>query len=70
LPETLAGGATGSPSPAPTPTPSSGSGGGAGTIVGNHSGLCLSVSGGSTSLKATTDIYTCNGSASEYWTIN
>src|SRR5271163_3436819 len=36
-----------------------------GTIVGNNSGLCLSVTGSSTSAGALTDIYTCNGSASE-----
>ncbi|HTJ72130.1 MAG TPA: ricin-type beta-trefoil lectin domain protein, partial [Actinospica sp.] len=40
-----------------------------GTIVGNNSGLCLSVTGASTSAGATTDIYTCNGSASETWTL-
>jgi len=40
-----------------------------GTIVGNNSGLCLSVTGSSTSPGASTDIYTCNGSASETWTL-
>jgi len=40
-----------------------------GTIVGNSSGLCLSVTGASTSAGATTDIYTCNGSVSENWTV-
>ena len=40
-----------------------------GTILGNNSGLCLSVTGSSTSAGATTDIYTCNGSASETWTL-
>ncbi|MBR7837863.1 ricin-type beta-trefoil lectin domain protein [Actinospica durhamensis] len=44
-------------------TPSSG------TIAGNSSGLCLSVTGSSTAAGATTDIYTCNGSASENWTL-
>jgi Ricin-type beta-trefoil lectin domain len=39
-----------------------------GTIV-NGSGLCLSVSGGSTAPGATADVYTCNGSASEFWTV-
>jgi chitinase len=47
-----------------------GGGGGASTIVGKSSGLCLSVSGGSTSPGATADIYTCNGSASENWAVN
>jgi hypothetical protein len=40
------------------------------TIVGDNSGLCLSVSGASTSPGATADIYTCNGSVSENWTVN
>jgi chitinase len=45
-------------------------GGGAGTITGKNSGLCLSVTGAATSPGATADIYTCNGSASENWTVN
>jgi hypothetical protein len=40
-----------------------------GTIVGNNSGLCLSVTGASTSAGATADLYTCNGSVSENWTV-
>jgi len=40
------------------------------TITGNNSGLCLSVTGASTSPGAITDIYTCNGSVSENWTVN
>ena len=40
------------------------------TIVGNNSGLCLSVTGAATSPGATADIYTCNGSVSENWTVN
>jgi Ricin-type beta-trefoil lectin domain len=40
-----------------------------GTIVGNNSGLCLSVTGASTSAGAITDLYTCNGSVSETWTV-
>ena len=47
------------------------SGGNSGsTIVGNNSGLCLSVSGGATTAGSVADIYTCNGSASEGWTAN
>ncbi|HWG26325.1 ricin-type beta-trefoil lectin domain protein [Actinospica sp.] len=50
---------------------SSGGGGGAGsTIVGASSGKCLSDTGGSTTLKTTADIYTCNGSAAQNWTVN
>jgi hypothetical protein len=45
------------------------SGGGGSTITGDHSGLCLSVSGGATAAGSTADIYTCNGSASEDWTL-
>jgi chitinase len=56
-------------------TGSSGGGGttpppGATTIVGNNSGLCLSVTGAGTSAGTTADIYTCNGSVSENWTVN
>ena len=40
-----------------------------GTITGNNSGLCLSVTGASTSAGATADLYTCNGSVSENWTV-
>jgi hypothetical protein len=47
-----------------------GGGGGSGTITGNNSGLCLSVTGSSTSPGAITDLYTCNGSVSENWTVN
>jgi hypothetical protein len=45
--------------PAPTAT----------TLVGGLSGKCLSVTGASTQAGATADIYTCNGSASENWTL-
>jgi hypothetical protein len=40
------------------------------TIVGSNSGLCLSVTGASTSPGATADLYTCNDSVSENWTVN
>jgi hypothetical protein len=40
------------------------------TIVGDNSGLCLSVTGASTSAGATADIYTCNNSVSENWIVN
>jgi chitinase len=65
----ITGGTTGSPSPSPSPSQSSG-GGGTGTIVGNNSGLCLSVVGDATTNKTPTDIDTCDGSASEHWTVN
>lgn len=39
------------------------------TLVGAASGKCLSVTGASTQAGATADIYTCNGSASENWTL-
>lgn len=57
-------------SPTGSPSPTSSSGGGAGTIVGNNSGLCLGVTGQSTTLKSTGDINTCDGDASEHWTVN
>jgi hypothetical protein len=50
-----------------------GGGGGtgtAGTIVGNSSSLCLSVTNDSSALKTTADINTCDGDASEKWTAN
>jgi chitinase len=50
---------------------SSGGGGGTGaTIVGASSGKCLGDTGGSTTLKTTADIYTCNGTAPQNWTVN
>jgi chitinase len=55
----ITGGSTGTP-----PPPA------AGTIVNNNSGLCLSVTGAATSAGSLTDIYTCNSSASEGWTVN
>ena len=39
------------------------------SLVGSLSGKCLSVTGGSTSAGAAADIYTCNGSAGENWTL-
>jgi hypothetical protein len=39
------------------------------TLVGGLSGKCLSVLGASTSPGAAADIYTCNGSGSENWTL-
>jgi len=39
------------------------------TFVGQLSGKCLSVTGGSTANGAAADIYDCNGSPSENWTV-
>jgi hypothetical protein len=39
------------------------------TLVGQLSGKCLSVSAGSTANGAAADIYDCNGSPSENWTV-
>ena len=39
------------------------------TLVGGLSGKCLSVTGASTAPGAAAEIYTCNGSASENWTL-
>jgi len=55
------------------PSSFNGGGGGSGssgTIVGNNSSLCLSVSGDSSALKTTADIDTCDGDSSESWTVN
>ncbi|HEV2637937.1 MAG TPA: RICIN domain-containing protein, partial [Actinocrinis sp.] len=40
-----------------------------GTIVGTNSGLCLSATGSATTAGTIADLYTCNGSASETWTV-
>ncbi len=50
-------------------TSGSSSGGGSGTITGNHTGLCLGVTGASTTPKATADIATCNGGSTQSWTV-
>jgi hypothetical protein len=50
-----------------------GSGGGGSTtttFVGGLSGKCLSVAGGATADGSTADIFTCDGSASQNWTVN
>jgi hypothetical protein len=39
------------------------------TLVGGLSGKCLSVTGASTAPGAAAEIYTCNGSGSENWTL-
>ena len=39
------------------------------TLVGGLSGKCLSVTGGSATAGALADIYTCNGTTSENWTL-
>lgn len=46
-----------------TPPPTGGH-----AIVNNNSGLCLSDTGGSTTLKTTGDIATCNSTAAQTWT--
>lgn len=48
---------------------SSGGGSTTTTFVGGLSGKCLSVTGGATADGSTADIFTCNGSASENWTV-
>jgi hypothetical protein len=52
------------------PSSFTGGGGTAGTITGNYSGLCLSVTGESTTLKTTADIATCDGHSAQNWTVN
>ena len=44
-------------------------GGTSATFTGSLSGKCLSVLGASTTNGAAADIYTCNGSPSENWTV-
>src|SRR5580698_649766 len=47
-----------------------GGGGSGNTITGNNSGLCLSTTGESSTLKTTADIGTCDGSSVQNWTVN
>jgi hypothetical protein len=47
-----------------------GSGGTPGTITGNHSGLCLGLTGDSTAPKTTADIDACDGGSEQAWTVN
>jgi hypothetical protein len=47
-----------------------GGGGSGSTITGNNSGLCLSTTGESSTLKTTADIGTCDGSSVQSWTVN
>jgi chitinase len=63
---TGAGGGTTTPPTTPPATPPTGTQ----TIHGVSSGLCLSVTGAAKAANATADIYACNGSASENWTVN
>jgi hypothetical protein len=44
--------------------------GGGGTIVGANSGKCLGDVGGVTTLKTAADIYTCNGTTPQSWTVS
>jgi hypothetical protein len=47
-----------------------GGGGTAGTITGNNSGLCLDVTGESSTPKSTADIANCDGDSTQNWTVN
>jgi Ricin-type beta-trefoil lectin domain/Glycosyl hydrolases family 18 len=51
------------------PFTSGGSSSSGNTIIGNNSGLCLGLTGNSTTLKTTADIATCNGSSLQDWTV-
>jgi hypothetical protein len=64
------GGGTGS-NPTPTPTPSSsstGSGGGAGPITG-YDGLCVDVRGASSANFTPVQVYTCDSTSAQQWTV-
>jgi hypothetical protein len=52
------------------PSSFNGGGGSASTITGNNSGLCLSTTGESSTLKTVADIGTCDGSSAQSWTVN
>ncbi|MBV9384452.1 MAG: ricin-type beta-trefoil lectin domain protein [Streptosporangiaceae bacterium] len=47
-----------------------GGGGSAATITGNHSGLCLSLTGDTTAPKTAAAIDTCDGDSAQKWTVN
>jgi hypothetical protein len=71
---TSGGGSTPTPTPTPTssstptPTTSSGSGTGTGPITG-YDGLCVDVRGASTANFTPVQVYTCNGTNAQQWTV-
>jgi hypothetical protein len=67
---TTGGGTSSNPTPTPTPTSSSStsSGGGAGPITG-YDGLCVDVRGASSANFTPVQLYTCNGTSAQQWTV-
>jgi hypothetical protein len=62
-------GGSGTPTPTPTPTSSSGgSGSGTGQITG-YDGLCVDVRGASSADFTPVQVYTCNGTNAQQWTV-
>jgi hypothetical protein len=63
-------GASSTPTPTPTPTPTSsgGSGGAAGPITG-YEGLCVDVRGANSADFTPVQVYTCNGTDAQQWTV-
>jgi hypothetical protein len=67
---TSGGGSTSSPTPAPTPSssPSTSSGSATGQVTG-YDGLCVDVRGANTANFTPVQVYTCNGTDAQQWTI-
>jgi hypothetical protein len=66
------GGGTGTPTPTPTPTPTGGGGGttgnGTGAVTG-YQGLCLDVRSASSANDTPVQVYTCNSTSAQQWTV-
>jgi hypothetical protein len=67
------GGGSSAPTPTPTPTPTgsspgTGGGGAAGPITG-YDGLCVDVRGANTANFTPVQVYTCNGTSAQQWTV-
>jgi hypothetical protein len=59
---------TSTPTPTPTPTTTSGGSGSAGPITG-YDGLCVDVRGASSADSTPVQVYTCNGTDAQQWTV-
>jgi hypothetical protein len=60
------GGGGGTPTPTPTPTPTGGNGTGA---VTGYQGLCLDVRGANSANYTPVQVYNCNGTSAQQWTV-
>ncbi|MGH3252722.1 MAG: ricin-type beta-trefoil lectin domain protein [Trebonia sp.] len=65
---TSGGSGSGTPTPTPTPTTSGGGGTGTGPITG-YDGQCVDVRGASSANFTPVQVYTCNGTSAQQWTV-